>query len=597
MGLSSSKPSAEEIYKQQLTQLQAEAAKQNATIDKSAAAIVQVEKEQKAREEAIRNKKAEEIKQTLLRVEELINARKTLNIQSAVLLCAIMYNYPFGTVMDNEGNSWMRNANDIVKIAVNNNTFWLLCKIPKLLPLLWPTGKAEDNFHTYNISMSNNGEYNSSDYMIDINGSLKQYVDTTLKTYIINVIQTNTMKLTSDIEDKCAEFIKNSENYTDDREWLKNANSLISDIDIMTFKGLVARSGKGICKNKISLLPATYPKIDKTYEIYEAMIMLSNIIINSYGMCTQENGLPVPAKRVKVGEVKVNKYYSELTEEQKKSLTGEYKIDSVVEVTEEVYDNETVTPSISGGKCFKQPSNKSFETSSDEWDCKTFIPVKNIIIDSFTADSMLNPSISEDLEVYYDNVHDKTLRINAHVRYVNPTKKYTDIYFNSYDEMLIPFKMPRLSADINGTFKSTFIKNAFNALLENKEFNVYDTNNSLIMTSFDFMTMIPPQLEEFVIEHNVFPLARFMYKILIEYSCKWELIIPLNNIMSCSIINSQLMTKYKNKKYLPQYLSTKQDSEALEDGSPSYMSPVEQYTIDDLSLSIYDVETGDLTNK
>lgn len=130
-------------------------------IDQASHDNVQILNSQFLRQKQVAKKRIEEIKYTIERAKELKEARKQLNIRVAVLLCAIYYNYPFGTLdvsasdEPDDGivgdNTWQSNATSILNIGLTVDVFWTLCKIPQLLPLLWPTGNTpiEDKFHVY----------------------------------------------------------------------------------------------------------------------------------------------------------------------------------------------------------------------------------------------------------------------------------------------------------------------------------------------------------------------------------------------------------------------------------------------------------------
>lgn len=483
------------------------------------AAAEQVKKEtlemQYQRQKEIAAQRIAEIKETIRRAEELKNARQLLNIQAAVLLCAIYYNYPFGTLdeSDSDNVNWQTNAQGICDIAVNKNTFWLLCKVPQLLPLMWPTGREDDAFHQYK-SRDKTGIPDAGDYLIEIKSNLDEYIKR-LKTYITNVFQSNCsrdLEVDTDAQDKlferCSEFIKKTENVSTDNEWLSYAFAFIKDDDRMRWKGFVARSGKGICKSTIELLPSTYPKVCPKYELYEALLMLSNTVINHYG---EYDG----------GQC--------------------FALDSGIE--EKVYNNAINTIIIWDGESFVQPST---------------VDEKDILGTDDTEKWMKDTSVYNQVETYYLNNGDKVNKTNGITRYVNPTKGVTNEFINDIDGITLPFKISKLSASINDEFRESFLYNAFITLTTDKEnvkYDLYRTNNKMIFTSIDYMTLRPPALDEYMIEDNVMPIPRFIYTCLIEYSCKWNLTIPINSTMSMSQINTNIMNEFDISR-LPQYLWT-----------------------------------------
>lgn len=600
---SPNKTYTQDEYNKQLAELKVIAEEQAAQELEAERTRTNTIEAQYKRQKEIAQRRIAEIKETIRRAQELFDQRKMLNIQSAVLLCALYFNYPFGKLdvdaldesvkskeIDPKDNSWQTNALEIVKIAVNENVFWLLCKIPQLLPLLWPTGKTEDKFHEYKLSRKENGTFDPKDYQIDIKALVKPYCEGPLKTYITNVFQANCDRsLDSDynyaiaLDQQCANFIMSVEGCADDTQWLQRAIPFLQNEDPMKWKTFSARSGKGICKNKIELLPSTYPHICPKYELYEALIILANTVINNYGSCKTSKGLDVAAKRISKGKTKVKRFYSELTFQQKQKYCTdknvEYKDRTVIEIEEDIYDMEPVIPDISGGKCFN--IDKEFNAAAlfnafvakGDWDNISYIPVAEINIpeEKITGEKDTKKwmteiatdngkNICEKLEVYYLTDTDRIMRNNGLVRYKNPTKRYSSDLLNDINGVEVPFQMPRLSADLNGNIATQFLYEAYAGLSkqENKEYNVLGCKNSALLTSMDYILCRPPELEEYKIEDDVFPLARYMYKLLIEYSCKWSIVVPINTTISMGQINSQIASLFtRDKSVLPQYLWTK----------------------------------------
>lgn len=611
---SAEKNQADLEYQKSIAELQAEQKKLETVSLKAERTREQTLEQQFKRQKEIAQQRIAEIKESIKRAKELKDLRKTINIQAAVLLCALYYNYPFGT-LDEESldtpsnvkqssasstissdNEWQTNAADICETAVNENTFWLMCKIPQLLPLFWPIGRSEDNFHQYK-SRGSTGIPNQEDYLIEINTYLSAYIDGPLKTYVKNVFQSNCsrdMIIDTDYQDKlyeaCASFIASVQNLSNDSEWITRAFAFIQNDDKMNWKGFAAKSGKGICKNTIELLPSTYPKICPKYELYEALLMLSNTVINNYGQCKTKTGFDVKAVRKVTGTQKVKKFFYELDSDQQKQLTSsgaKYNEEDVVEITEDVVELTTPKPDTNGGECFniKQSYiNNVYKTAIDNasiWDGKTFISTKDIVVpeekitgSSDTKTWMENTELFDQLEIFYTNNGDRTAQTNGLVRYKNPTKTITYQFLNDIDGIVITFQMPRLSANINATFRKSFLYNAFNALTtlkDNEQYDLYRTNNKYLFTSIDYMIVRPPVLDEWEIEDDVAPIPRFIYTCLIEYSCIWDVSIPLVTTMSMGQINGQILSLYKDKSYLPQYLwtRTKVFSDKTQYGTPS----------------------------
>lgn len=552
----SRKSEAADNYQKTLADLKAEQDLLDENIQKANANIKLTMEQQFQRQKDIAKTRIAEIKETIRRAKELRDARKTLNVQAAVLLCALYYNYPFGTldgalddtILETESvtkstisdqNAWSSNATSICDIAVNENVFWLLCKIPQLVPLLWPTGRSEDKFHQYK-SRNAVGIPDGPDYLIELNTHLSGYVNNQLKKYVTNVFQANcTREMSIDVEyqeslyDACSQFIESVQNLANDNEWVNRAYAFIKNDDKMNWKGFVAKSGKGICNAKIMLLPSNYPHICPQYELYEALLMITNTVLNNFGQCKTYDGRNV------------------------------------------VNSNESPNkPDVHGGQCFELKqfyidNTYKFGINNETiWDGKSFVEVKsiNIPVEQITGKTdalvwMQDTVLCDELEIQYLDNASRTNKSGGITRYKNPTKRITYQYINDYDGMKIKFQMPRISASINEQFTKSFLYRAFETLTStptNEKYDTYRTKNKAILTSIDYMTLRPPELDEWKTESSVAPVVRFIYTCLIENSCQWNLTIPINTTMSMGQINSQFIRLSNNdKSCLPQYLWTR----------------------------------------
>ena len=481
-----------------------------------------IAEESKKRQEEVATQRMTELENSIVRAKELKEARKLLNIQASQLLCAIYYNYQFGREIDAQ---WTKNVNTTLDDCLCVESFWLLCKIPQLLPLLWPTGEACDSFHTY--TKNTKGEVSVSDYKILINSHITQYVGTTLKTYLINLFKSNCKK-TPDYEDDnelkavCKKFLEDTENVMNDTEWFKKAIDFIKDDDKMNWKCFAARSKKGICNNTIELLPSTFPKVCPKCELYEALLMLTNTVLNHYG------DLKVNNLRVKAGE----------------STSGSNK----------------------GGMCFSLNEswvNNTFSkglNTSEIWDGESYVEfytavlsTKDVTGEEKDEDWMTKTSLYDKTEVYAQ----ATDGTGGYQKYVNPTQKYTRQFVNDENNVEVAFQMPRLGAAVNEKFTKNFLKNIF-AILQTEDYqfnNIFVNKNKNIFTSIDYIYLTPKGFEQL---DNVSPISRFIFEILVKDSCKWYLSFPVENSMSFMKINSVIMSTSSNdKKLLPQYVWAK----------------------------------------
>lgn len=479
------------------------------------------------RQKEISMVRMKEMEDTIKRAKELKDARRLLNIQASQLLCALYYNYQFGDIDEDPDKDWGNNVVTVVDECLTVESFWLLCKIPQLLPLLWFTGSECDNFHIYEKDAK--GNLNISSYKTLINTNIELYVSNVLSNYLTNVCQSNCKKYTdfneernNEIGMKCKQYLSETENALSDEEWFKKTIDFLKDDDKMNWKCFAARSGKGICNNKILLLPSTFPKIYPKYELYESLLMLTNTVINHYGDLRNENGTKVSPG------------------------------------TNDKYTN--------GGKCFnineayvKNTFDKGIDTTN-MWDGETYIDINSVTLNSTDVTGVDDETWMEKTLLY-----DKTETYGqsadgrgGYLKYINPTQKYTRQFINDENNVEVAFQMPRLSADIDESFTQNFLKNILNTLQKTdyQFYNVFSTDNKNIFTSIDYLYITPKGFEQL---DNVSPIARYIFEVLIQYSCKWYLTFPIENTMSMSKINYNMLLyeNGKNKNILPQYIWTK----------------------------------------
>ena len=528
---------AEEAEKQKKQQAEEEYLKAMQTLKEQEQALITSSEEAEVtrketmeqsleRQKEVSATRMKEMEDTIVRAQELKDARRLLNIQASQLLCALFYNYQFGDIDEDPDKDWGNNVVTVVDKCLNVDSFWLLCKVPHLLPLLWPTGSDCDAFHEYVTDVK--GEPSVSDYKIKLNTKIETYVVATLPNYLTSVCQTNCKKYSdfnadrnAEIGSKCKRYLTEIENVLNDSEWFKKTMEFIKDDDKMNWKCFAARSGKGITSKKILLVPSTFPRLCPKYELYESLLMVTNTVINHYGDIRTETGLRV-------------NYNS----------------------------NEKHT---TGGQCFALNSTwmnnvyKAALNTTTVWDGETYISSSNLFVDeaeitgSENAEEwMKKTSVHTKTHAYAQNA-DGT---GGFLKYVNPTQRYTQQFINDIDNVEVAFQMPRLSASINSKFTTDFLYNIFTTLTTNKDytfFNVYRIDNSVFLTSMDYISIIPTGYEQI---DNVSPICRYIFEVLVKDSCKWYITVPIENTMSMNKINSNILLfeDGKDKSILPQYL-------------------------------------------
>lgn len=542
------------------------------------------------RQKRIAKERIKEIEAMIKRAKELRDARKALNIQSAVLLCAIYHNYPFGrfaaesmdTDKDVQGDtSWASNAETIVNVALNEKVFWILVRLPQLMPLLWPTGdtEIERKFHEYTQRDAKSVPIPTK-YEIDINTHIGAYIKEVLPKRITDLFQSNNRRsLTNDTDAKkdmdqdCAALIASVEMVQNDDELLYRLAQFIKFDDPMNYKCFAARAGKGICSKPILLLPETFPKRCPRYELYEAILMTVNTVINQFGECQFATGDPVPTKVSKQGSKKVDKQYKYLTVEEKKQLDPnvKYKDEDTVTITEsDIVVDVNIEGTTNGGKCFaleKKWTDNCYKHAignyADEkkfWDGKKYIPASEIVIDDelITGEKdhkkwMLLTSIHNVKEAYYKNTADEA-NMSGFVRWQNPTRRFTYQFLNDMDKVKFTFKMPLLNADMNEIMRRMFLFNAYNILTtgnedsESAKYDVYRCVNKELLYSMDYLIVTPPALTKRIVTDGCSALSRFIYTLLVENSCQWHMMFPISDIMTMGRINYSILNDEAAKK-------------------------------------------------
>jgi hypothetical protein len=140
----------------------------------------------------------------------------------------------------------------------------------------------------------------------------------------------------------------------------------------------------------------------------------------------------------------------------------------------------------------------------------------------------------------------------GYYKYVNPTQKYTRLFINDEDDVQVALKVPRLSAHCFSK-PDQFFRTVVNNLLYDKRFEVYNTagiNNSWMLTRFDYLGLVPDELNMGIDELT--PLSQFIFDTVVKNLCRWNLVIGLEDNMNFMKINTNLYNTYKHEKYYPQ---------------------------------------------
>jgi hypothetical protein len=433
--------------------------------------------------------------------ETTADARKQKYFKTASLAFSFYSNYPFGSLDESENwsssmesflNKMFENAEESVEI------FWLLCQFPQFLPLIWPTGEGDDSYQDYSSYIdSAKNTVNSEAYMTALKSKIGAYVNGTLKNLIKKLYKGNCYQyLVREETSKVVEYdkivstkIDTISELTDEDTFIKELNkALLVEGESLFYKLAPGRAQKGICKNTVRLLPQYYPKRSPEYEMGEALIFLTNTLISYYG----------------------------------------------------VYDTSTKK----NAKCFnidkhmEKAYKAAYSTSLTKWDCSTMVTAESLLlsVDSVTDGDWLSTltveTTIEDASTYSAIlVEDKPNKTP-----LNPTKWITNQFINDglTSAILTDFRMPALSADVNDTFKKSFISSILKALQTETytDFNLLKLPNKTIFSSIDYLTLNPPNDSILQSDKNVSVIAQFVYKCLVEYSCQWSLVFPIINNMT-----------------------------------------------------------------
>lgn len=441
------------------------------------------------------------------RVIGMKDAARERYMKVASVITEVLFNRVHGVAdIDNTRSDLLKFYSD----HLNEDVFWMLAKIPVFLPVIWPTGKGDEAFHTGG----------------DFKKLLPDYIKNKLTKCLYNVSIRNFLYVASDKSQQsdartsivrvATEYVNEAVTKTSDVEFLKLTFQFLQKNylnDVYQWRALRAMANKGICEKVVKTLPATYPRYCNEYEFREAVVMLLNLCINRYGAILDKFNM-----RVK-----------------------------------EISKATTL-----GGKCFnldKSAATKVYEmclksqNDAGYWDCETYIEATDIGITSGAPVANYKPCEEYTL-IEQDNM--------SFLKYVNPFSKYISNVLNTViAEEFETDHMAGISCTINPNLINTII-NVANTDVTISPLNPNIpamNNNHFMMSAFDLISTNTSIGEEYLgpDASSVPSLSKLVYQLLIKNNSSWNLIIPINNVMSSSQINYHIENQLSNK-CIPQYM-------------------------------------------
>ena len=592
---------AEEAAKKaavEAAQKEAEAAAQKLEAERKAAEerLKAEEDEKRRKEEEERLRKLEEEKAEAERkaaeaaAAEAAKLAALCRMDTALVLAALLYN---ANVNRNEKAETWENDIKAFLAKVSLKVFMLLCKVPQLLPIIWPVGLGDDEYHTY--EQKPDASVDATKYYEFLFGNegatMTKYVNQKLKKVLQKILYFNCVanpvcKLENEEKNlaKAKAFIGKIEALKDDAELVKLMREFTNEYDQMILKIMPTVANKGVCGKDIKLLPKNYPPVCIRYEMYEAILMLCNTIINNIGRAQKLDGTEVGIiSNGATKKVKVQKKYGDMTiEEKQKYAPQEHPADAVIEYEDEQLDGQKDKIEVKGGMCFKFNDGWAAywgenAKKMEDWDGSSFkvIEENKVSEEDVTGkaefkDWMLEPGSHDETEMYYPGGASTIAQNNGatkgRTKYVNPTKKYTSLFLmdddTAYD--FTDFTMPLLSAEMTENCKKSLILDLYKGIIDDKwkECNPSALYNKNIMCSSMIATMKHETLRGGLnAQSSAF--VQYIYNILIVDMTKWKLIFPMNTTMSFGSINQKLMETNKQESdnaYLPQYQWCRHDA-------------------------------------
>ena len=150
-----------------------------------------------AEREAIVQQQIDDVLYFEKRYKELKERQEYINNLSATFLSLIMTNYPINQVYDISNISTLKTNFEKTYSAIfpteddeiSKDVYYTLCCVSPLLPLLYPTGQADNDVHDYLLSSTQ--KIDTFDFRTKLDAYLVKYIRGNLKKYVYNVVVSN----------------------------------------------------------------------------------------------------------------------------------------------------------------------------------------------------------------------------------------------------------------------------------------------------------------------------------------------------------------------------------------------------------------------
>ena len=173
---------------------------------------------------------------------------------------------------------------------------------------------------------------------------------------------------------------------------------------------------------------------------------------------------------------------------------------------------------------------------------------------------MTGLEICNDLSVYNSNPKGG----DAYLKYLNPSRLYTTTIIQDDQTPAEALYLHKIAVSNSEIMSRDIIYNLYAALAGDKDkpadskylsYSLIKYQNSDLFYSFNYLTDTPEGMER---ANRVSPTCQFLYKIILADAMRWLMYFPIDNTMTCSKINAEVLTTIgmneENQNNLPQMI-------------------------------------------